>query len=193
MSQRRPPRLLPSLTTLRLRWMNGLFIRQICQWSLPALAHVVVDNSHSNSVLEVIWETFGSQLRIVELGKHVRFFVEDHLTSLLRDCPSLQELNYHIRFTAPPRTVIVHSSIHSVRLHGHANHLASDGDWEHLSRHFAWLSGPSLPSLERIILYGDWHSTLTDDQFTRIHNGLDARKCVLERPDGTVIHVPPSN
>jgi hypothetical protein len=188
MSQRAPP-LLPSLTTLRLRWMNNQFIQQICQWSLPALSHVIIDNSHCSAVLEMLWETFGSQIRIVEFGKHVRFYIEDHITPLLRVCPSLQELNYHIYFTVPPHSVIKHSSIHSVRLHGNVNLLATDGDWEHISCHFAWFYGPSLPSLERIILYGEWSAILTDNRFNYIHCALVTRKCALERPDGTVIQV----
>lgn len=188
--QLQPSRSLDSLTTLRLRWMNYLFIRQICRWSLPALAHIIVDNSHSSSALEILWETFGSQIQIVEFGKHLRFYIEDHLTSVLRDCPMLQELNYYIHFTAPPRPPIVHPSLRSVRLHCQANYMVSELDWQRLSHHFSLFSGPSLPSLRRIILYGEWYTAVTGDRFARIHRALAARNCVLELPDGTVIHAP---
>lgn len=181
---------LPSLTILHLRRTNGLFIRQITRWALPALTHVVADNSQCNSVLEMLWETFGSQIRTLELGKHVRFYVEDHITSILRNCHTLQELNYHVHFTAPPRSAIVHSSLHTVRLHGQTNYLCSDGVWEHLSHHFALFCGPSLPSLRRIVLHGDWNTILIDDRFAHIRCALDARSCGLELPDGAVVQVP---
>jgi hypothetical protein len=45
---------LPLLSTLRLQWMNGLFVRQLCWWSLPTLAHVVVDSSLRNFALEIL-------------------------------------------------------------------------------------------------------------------------------------------
>lgn len=188
--QLRPAPHLPVLTTLRLQGINGIFVRQLCRWSLPALAHIVVDNAQRDFALEMLWERFGSQIQTMELGKHVRFYVEDHITSILRHCTSLTELNYHIHFTAPPPPGIVHSSLNTVRLHGDTNHLTSDDDWEYLEYHFALFSGPSLPSLKRIVLYGEWHATLTDDRFTRMYHLLGGRNCDLELPDGTMIPNP---
>lgn len=189
-TQFRPAHHLPSVTTLCLRWMNDRFIRQICRWSLPSLAHIIIDSSQGNSVLGMLWETFGSQVQVMELGTHMRFYLEDHLTSMLENCPNLQQLNYHIHFTVPPALSVVHSSLRSICLHGQVNEMASDRGWVHLRLHFAFFSGPSLPLLKRIVLYGEWHAILTDDRFARMHRELHARNCDLQLSDGTVIQVP---
>jgi F-box-like len=186
--QLRPPPHLPALTTLRLQRINSTLMLQLSRWSLPALVHIVVDNARRDFALQMLWETFGSQIQTIELGKHVRFCVEDHIASILRYCTTLKELNYHIYFTAPPPPDIMHSSLNTVRLHGQANYLTSDhDDWESLEYHFGLFSGPSLPSLKHIVLYGEWHTILTDDRFTRIYRLLGARNCNLELPDGTMI------
>ncbi|KIM88954.1 hypothetical protein PILCRDRAFT_3110 [Piloderma croceum F 1598] len=164
--QLRPPPHLPALTTLRLQRINSIFVRQLCRWSPPALVHIVVNNAQRDFALEMLWE-------------------DSVLKS--KQC-ILKELNYHIHFTAPPTGTpdIVHPSLNTVRLHGHTNHLTSD-DWESFEYHFGLISGPSLPSLKSVILYGEWHTILTDDRFTRIYRLLGARNCDLELPDGTMI------
>lgn len=187
-----PSRRLESLSTLRIHphWTHVLFIEQICRWSLPALTHIVVHNAQNQATLNLLWEAFGHQLQTIELGGYNRFYIEDHIASILRCCPILQELNYHIHFTMPPRLPIMHSSLHSVRLHGQANGLVGGGYWEHVTRHFEFLSGPSLPALKRIILYGEWYAILIDDRFPHLLRTLDIRNCDLALPDGTVIRPP---
>ena len=189
-NQLRPPRQLPLVSVVRLgAGMNALFFRQICRWILPSLVHIVADQSPGTSIIEMLWDTFGSQLQFVELGRHLRFLVEDHLTPIFRHCPNLLELNYYFFFTAPPNRCVEHSSLQTIRLHGNPNEMlmALAFVWEHVEEHFAMFMGALLPNLQRIILYGDWSWVLSDRRFANIHYALDARGCNLELPDGRVL------
>lgn len=190
LNQLRPPRQLPLVSTIRLRaGMNALFFRQVSRWILPSLVHVVADQSPGTSLVEIVWQTFGSQLQLVEIGRHLRFLIEDHLTPILHHCPNLLEINYYLLFTAPPRRPVEHSSLQTIRLHGNPNAMlmAVASVWQHVEQHFALFTGTSLPNLQRIILYDDWSSILSDYRFDNIHRALDARRCDLELPDGRVV------
>ncbi|EGN94080.1 hypothetical protein SERLA73DRAFT_188648, partial [Serpula lacrymans var. lacrymans S7.3] len=125
------PLCLTALSTLRLRKMNHLFIRQLCRWDLPSLEHVIVDVPETwNRALEGFWETFGDRLRTVELGQSVAFCVSDQVTLVLQGCPRLKELNYYVFFTSPVRSTFVHSSISCVRLHAHPNLILLHDGWD---------------------------------------------------------------
>lgn len=189
LNQLKPPRHLQGITMLRLRWMNALFVGQICRWTLPSLVHLVVENCHSASVLEMLWVTFGSQIEVIELGKHLRFYIQDYIAAIIRGCSNLHELNYYIHFTAPPYSEITHSSLRCIRLHGHSNFMASEANWVHISKHFALFSGPTLSHLRRVILYGEWRPVLCDHRFAEIHLSLLARGCSLETSDGAKVEL----
>jgi hypothetical protein len=176
---------LPALTTLSVRLLNDLFIEQICRWNLPALANVIVDNPQGSTLHWKIWETFGSQLRVVELGTNLQFYRRDHITPILFNCPDLVEMNYYINFTMAPQPSLTHSSLRCVRLHG--NVCIHGNDWKFLDEHLAFFSGSSLPALKRIVLYGEWDPILTSDRFIQAHHALDIRGCNLEFPDGTLV------
>lgn len=185
----KPPRQLPLVSVVRLgAKMNALFLRQVCQWILPSLVHIVVDYSPGASIMEMLWDKFGSQLQFVELGQHLRFLVEDHLTPIFRHCPNLLELNYYVVFTTPPFQSVEHSSLQTLRLHGNPNEMLTAIDvWIHVERHFDLFTGASLPNLQRIILYGDWSSILSNYRFANIHCALNTRGCNLELPDGRIL------
>lgn len=185
MGQPQPGCHLPALTTLSLRLLNDPFIQQICRWSLPALTNIVVDDSQGSTFFWKIWDTFGSQLRIVELGKKVHVYTRDHISPILSNCPNLEELNYYINFTMPPKSSFVHSSLHCIRLHGDVCMFGND--WKFLEEHLAFFSGSSLPALKRIILYGEWSPVFTSDHFIQVHLALNTRGCNIELPDGTLI------
>ncbi|KAF8640757.1 hypothetical protein AX17_000407 [Amanita inopinata Kibby_2008] len=163
---------LPELTTLRLHVVDGLLLHQVVRnWSLPALSCLILDTPGLVAQgLFFIWKMFGPQLRTVEFGKHLRFLINDVITSCLRGCPQLEEINYYVLFTASPNLPESHGSLHTVGLHAAVNSfLVEPGSvWSLLEQHFEALLGGHLPSLRRIDLYGDWRAVLTHHRFIPI-------------------------
>lgn len=181
------PLYLPALDTLRLRQMNKLLLFQICRWSLPSLTHVIADTPVKHRALENLWDAFGLQIRTVELGQNLSYFVTNNISSILARCPNLEELNYYIYFARPPTLEETHESLTCIRLHARGSFLPPEAAWFHSGEHFAVFCGERLPSLKRIILYGDWGSSIADDRFFGYRDELLRRKCVIELSDGTVL------
>ncbi|KAI0345349.1 hypothetical protein BDW22DRAFT_1022028 [Trametopsis cervina] len=174
---------LPHLATLRLQKMNILFLQQICRWSLPALRNIVLETyTHTPNFLEILWCAYGSQIKTVELGKTLRFYVQDLLSTILARCPNLEELSYYIQFTAPPQPPAErHMHLHTIRLHALPNGIVdSSGSWAHIQEHFNAFSRPFFPSLKHIILYGDWKPILDNPGFAKLSAIVRARNCSLE-------------
>ncbi|RDB29483.1 hypothetical protein Hypma_015939 [Hypsizygus marmoreus] len=158
------PLSLPELHTLRLNGSNGLFLRQLVElWSLPSLLHVIVDFPLAELGMNRIWDTFGSQLRTVEFGRHIRFLMNDHVTSCLRGCSNLVELNYFLFFTSTPDLKVPHTSITTIGLHAAVNELLQDGEavCSHIERHFAIFMNGAFPALKRIFLFGEWRGIIS--------------------------------
>lgn len=179
---------LPSLRTLRLHVINGLLLHQIVsKWILPSMTHVVLDSPFAEQGLQGVWERFGEQLRVVEFGKHLRFLRSDHLTICLRGCPTLQEIGYFIFFTKIPEITEEHSSLRIIRLHSAVNHFLQTAEevWAILDGHFRFFT--QLPSLCKIILYGEWRGILGQCRFQTIKQRLYELKThiILELGDGT--------
>ncbi len=173
---------LPHLETLRLYAVGGMMLHQLCsRLSMPILSHVVVDCVMNHGDLQNLWEAHGENIEVVEFGKHMRFLMGDEVTECLELCPNLQDINYHVFFTAAPQFSDEHTAVHTVGLHAARNMaLTTDIMWEHLDRHFKLLLGPSLPYLERVCLFGDWDDILSDPQFEHYHNALRMRHCDIE-------------
>lgn len=169
------PLSLPELETLRLNWSSGLFLRQLVElWSLPALTRIVLDIPLADLGLERIWETFGSQLRTVEFGKHVRFLMNDHITSCLRGCPNLTELNYFLFFNTTPNSEIRHESITTIALHAAVNELLQDGGQicTHIEEHFYGFMSDVYPALRKILLYGQWRGIISHPRLAPMWQAL---------------------
>ncbi|CAL1705143.1 unnamed protein product [Somion occarium] len=146
---------LPMLTTLRLRRVNILFVQQICKWSLPSLRTVIVDTIITHyPLLDLFWETFGAQLRTVELGRSLKFLTDETaIHNVLTGCPNLEELNYYVQFTQkpyPPREP--HASLAVVGLNCQRPDMPVNF-WLHLEDHFRAWSHSSYPALKQIVLY----------------------------------------
>jgi len=174
---------LPSLTTLRLLRMNILFVRQISRWSLPNLTHLVLDTVTHFGMLPVFWDAFGPQLRTVELGISLKFYISEALPFVLAGCPNLQELNYYINFTKACRLHTSHNSLITIGLHSHPNAFFLVGGtsyWEHLEAHFAFFSPSTFPALERVVLYGDWGAMVDDKRYPTLVRSLRDRGCAIE-------------
>ncbi|GLB35778.1 hypothetical protein LshimejAT787_0300660 [Lyophyllum shimeji] len=166
------PLTLHHLHTLRLQGSNGYLLRKLADLlSMPALTTVIVDFPLARMGLSHMWEAFGPQLRRVEFGKHVRFFIDDHLTACLRACPNLTELNFFLFFTiAPSPTHHRHTSLTTIGLHAGVNGLLQDGETvcEHIEKHFHLLTSDAFPALRRIILYGEWRGIIAHPRLARM-------------------------
>lgn len=167
------PICLSELRTLRLHTGHGLFLRQIQCWGLPALSRIILDSPVIGGSLEGIWQAFGSQLQVMEFGRHVRFLLADVLSACLLACPNLTEINYYLFFTAPPEIRHPHESINTVGLHAAANMLfQNDGEvCSHLEQHLEILKN-SLPALRRVVLYGEWEGISSHPRFDHMLQSL---------------------
>ncbi|KAF8560142.1 hypothetical protein OG21DRAFT_31636 [Imleria badia] len=171
---------LPALTTLRLKRVNPLFVWQIGRWELPSLVHIVADFPADHGRLDELWLQFGSQLCTVEFGRNVAFHMSDQISVFLRGCARVKVFNYFINFTAPPTEslLVEQSTLECVGLHAFPCGILSD-NWRHLNRHFEFLSGPFLPALKRIVLYGDWQQITKDSRILPVLNRLTQKGCVV--------------
>lgn len=179
---------LPNLTTLRLRLPDGLLLYYIVhRWTLPALTHLILDLPSSPQSFLMIWDKFGSQIRTIELGKHLRFLLEDSISPCIRGCTSLEEINYYAQFTAPPELRQAHYSLRTVGLRHAANpYLTMLGSsWSSLELHFNTLLGPHLPLLRRIVLYGDWGEVVAHPRFQPILERSVREGRFIVYPDGS--------
>jgi len=183
---------LPVLTTLHLRNVDGLLLHVIVdRWALPALAHLILDDPWYSQALLIIWEKYGSQLRTVELGKHLRFLVRDVISPCLRCCPSLEEINYYPLFTTSPVLEQAHYSLKTVGLHYAPNLYLIDqaSIRSSLEQHFDWLLSRQLPLLQRIVLHGDWTNAVADPRFKPILERSVRRGKFIVYPDGSRISI----
>ena len=55
--------------------MNILFMQQICRWRMPALRNLVIDIFSTPRLLDALWDTYGEQIKTVELGRDLKFYV----------------------------------------------------------------------------------------------------------------------
>jgi hypothetical protein len=175
------PLCLPELQTLRLHAGNGLFFRQIQSLALPALTRVILDSPMIGGGLDGIWEAFGSQLQVIEFGRHVQFMLNDVLAPCLLACPNLTELNYYLFFTAPPDIRDPHASIVTVSFHAAVNMLLQDEGkiCSHLEQHFEILKN-SLPALRRVVLYGEWRGIISHPRLAPAWQSLYDRGTVVQ-------------
>ncbi|KAH8106819.1 hypothetical protein BXZ70DRAFT_252162 [Cristinia sonorae] len=160
---------LPALTTLHVRRVNSLFMLQISKWYLPSLRHIILDGYTNVYMVQSIARSFGEQIWTMELGKSLRFYMDDAVHPILEGCPNLKELNYRLFFTrnpTPPATP--HASLSTVGLHGATNLFFEHHEhelWAHLERHLEAFCSPSYPALRQILLHGDWGSILGDPRY----------------------------
>jgi hypothetical protein len=181
----RGPISLPALTTLRIRRMNLLFLQQVCHWSMPSLRNVIVDVFSAPRLLEPLWEHYGEQVKAIELGMHMKFYVLDLVCHVLTRCPALEELSYYLMFTAVPHTLQQpHATLTTLRWHAHVNPFLSVHEtnfWDLLGDHISTFSSPFFPALKQIVLHGDWQDILGDERSRPLFRKLGDRKIMVER------------
>ena len=147
-----------------------------------------------------------TQLQIVEILP-TRLVVQFPIIScILRVCPDLRQLIYHIdSVTIDPGKLIPHSSLTCVRLchdperwsaqqprqtapEPYESTWASyESSWISLRSHFAVFAGPVFPALERVVLQGEWNPTVSNVRFHSLRASLHERGCRLEYMDGTPV------
>jgi len=191
-----PTVVLPSLTTLHIAQIRGLErIQAICQWSLPALTHVIVlpfpGNDDDVEHLSLLCRSFGCTLRSFEL----RSYMLDSLPIILPLCPNLQELNIRGLCSPGGPFPASHSSLSIIRLYSYAppSRVKDDWDWwwatYNMGLHdtIAQLCALSLPALQRVVLHGDWTRILEDDRSRDSRHALHERGWRVELEDGTSV------
>ncbi|RPD66391.1 hypothetical protein L226DRAFT_455172 [Lentinus tigrinus ALCF2SS1-7] len=173
---------LPHLTTLRFRRVNALFVVTLCRWTIPSLRHVIFDNVADVELFWAFWTTFGSQVRTVELGISLKFYIQDFLEYVFAGCTQLEELNYYVHFTHAPRTDRPQNTLKTVGLHAHPNSFFCVGSaeyWEHVGRHFEAFASAAFPAVKRVLLYGDWAAAMETQEFDRIAQPLRDKGCMI--------------
>ncbi|CDO73565.1 hypothetical protein BN946_scf185014.g35 [Trametes cinnabarina] len=174
---------LSHLSTLHLRRLNAFFVLQMSRWSLPSLQHVIFDQIQNADIYWPFWQSFGAQIRTVELGVSLKFYVHDFLPLVFSGCPKLEELNYHVLFTRVPRIDRPQESIATIGLHALSNgffRVGSPEFWSHLRQHFEAFTKQTFPALRRIKLYGEWAAVANDGEFEHLAKPLHERGCVIE-------------
>ncbi|KAI0723980.1 hypothetical protein C8T65DRAFT_704629 [Cerioporus squamosus] len=174
---------LPHLTTLRFRRVNVFFVLTLCRWTFPSLRHVIFDNIIDTELFWAFWTTFGSQVRTVELGISLKFYIQDFLEHVFAGCTQLEELNYYLHFTHVPSTHWPQNALKTVGLHAHPNSFFRVGSaeyWEHVGRHFEALASSAFPALRHVVLHGDWRALMGMEDFQRIVQPLRDKGCMVE-------------
>ncbi|KAI0053469.1 hypothetical protein FA95DRAFT_1552524 [Auriscalpium vulgare] len=165
---------LPRLHTVHMRRVNALGVRQLCMWTLPALAHLVVETPlPPQEACEAVWEKYGPQLQVVELGA-----AGDQLAAVLAACPAVVELNYHARATCLPRGV-GHDTLQRVGLFVEER----EDMWRDVEEHLSGYPKDDFPALTQFVLYGrDWACILANPRFREMEESLKmvGRSIVLE-------------
>ncbi|TCD66006.1 hypothetical protein EIP91_001906 [Steccherinum ochraceum] len=161
---------LAGLTTLRLRRVNMLFILQISKWSFPSLETVILDGYTNTFMLQNVGSAFGGRLKRLELGRSLRFYINDVLSHIFEWCPTLEEINYYAYFTyAPDLLPAPHQHLTAVGLHGVKNPIFMDHEphhWHHLEAHFAtYCVAESYLALRTIRLHGDWQHVFSHPEY----------------------------
>ncbi|KAF9486345.1 hypothetical protein BDN70DRAFT_869847 [Pholiota conissans] len=174
---------LTKLETLRLCIRSGsLFYSILSKWRMPMLRHIVMDSPPVKEGLEALWDALGHQLESVGFGKHLRFLTNDSLSPCLQGCPNLKEVNFYLLFTAPLPDNQVHIRLRQVGLHAHVNPFLANGAhvWDLIALHFDILCGPNFPSLQKVVLYGDWRPILSHRLFQPIDEKLHDSGRILQ-------------
>ncbi|KAF7302529.1 hypothetical protein HMN09_00887300 [Mycena chlorophos] len=180
---------LPRLRTLRINISNALLLRHVMQrWELPALEHLVLDAPLVGVGTDLLWEAVGPRLSVVELGKHVRFLLEQHILPCLRASPQLRELNYYLFLTNAPTLAgddsLSFPSVECVGVHvAHTPFMGMENgaeEWEHLGRHVEMWCSDALPNLRRVVVFGRRAALFADERWSAMRRRLEDRRIMLD-------------
>ena len=171
---------LPRLETLRLRRLSTSLTREIQQWSLPAVFHVI-----SEFGLHETQETFRSQIRTLEFVADMRFYNEDRIKDALLQCPNLEEVHYYVLFTCVPGVRVQDQAFRTVEkigLHAKRNPSWTPRDLDgHLKEHLEFVTGSTFPNLRTLALCGDWDGLGADIPLLE-SSILSGRITIIKRP-----------
>ncbi|KAF8076946.1 hypothetical protein FPV67DRAFT_1473254 [Lyophyllum atratum] len=180
---------LPSLKTLRMEFLPSIPFRAAFETStLPSLRNVIIDSSMIQPECSPILEN--PAIDVVELIDDPGFFEDHTLPAIFSVCKNLRELNYCMEYTPPSLPPSSYPSLKCIRLNVKRNpmlHFASwnndvvaNAVWQHVEGHFAMFRPSNFPSLERVVLHGNWTQTLADSRFIPISHALQKENIRLE-------------
>ena len=171
---------LPRLETLRLRRLSTSLTREIQQWSLPAMFHVI-----SEFGLHETQERFQNQIRILEFVADMRFYNEDRIKDALPLCPNLEEVYCYVLFTGVPAVRVqdqAFRTVETIGLHAKKNPSWTPRDLDgHLKAHLEFAIGPMFPNLHTLALCGDWDGLGAEIPLLE-SSILTSRIAVIRRP-----------
>ncbi|KAJ7636734.1 hypothetical protein FB45DRAFT_1056033 [Roridomyces roridus] len=109
------------------------------------------------------------------------------LSLLFARCPRLRELTYDVwsSVIAPSPNHPPHAALDELRLHSSVT--ADVYNWRPIKEHFNIFVSPMFPHVRRLVLEGAWTEIVHDRRFTPFRDGLYARGCRLEFPEGVVL------
>jgi len=172
---------LPYLETLFLSGLNANLLYQLTRrWSLPSLSHITLGSLYVEEPTS-LWETYGEQLQVLELGQDNSFLWQDSLAPCLDLCSKLEEINYHIFYTLPPQTTASYPTVSTIGLHSASNPVFDSDErcWLFLEKHLECLCGDMFPSLRALHLFGDWLRFLHHPCFAPFAAQLNQRGCEI--------------
>ncbi|KAF9466679.1 hypothetical protein BDZ94DRAFT_1250494 [Collybia nuda] len=167
---------LPSLLTLRLHGEIGIY-----GLNMPNLAHIIVNNIGVASDY-CAFKRVGPSLRVIQLAG----YGDGYQFDVLRLAPSLRELCCSVRRETLVMLGCLHESIHTVRLYCVANPDAP-AIAGFRKKSVVLYHKTALPSLERVILHGDWSSFSKHPEFRLFRMRVLDRGCILEYASGRLV------
>lgn len=167
---------LPSLKTLRLHGEIGIF-----GLSMPNLEHIIVNNIGVTSDF-CAFSRIGSSLRVIQLEG----YGDGYQFDILRLAPSLREFCCSVRRETIVVLGCLHRSIDTVRLFCVRN-LDAPAIAGFRKKSVILYDKTALPSLERVILHGDWSIFAKHPDFRLFRMRVLDRGCILEYADGRLV------
>lgn len=167
---------LPSLKTLRLHGEIGIF-----GLSMPNLEHIIVNNIGVTSDF-CAFSRIGSSLRVIQLEG----YGDGYQFDILRLAPSLREFCCSVRRETIVVLGCLHRSIDTVRLFCVRNPDAP-AIAGFRKKSVILYDKTALPSLERVILHGDWSVFAKHPDFRLFRMRVLDRGCILKYADGGLV------
>jgi len=173
----------PSLTTLRLERLTPWSVKLRTQ-DMPKLTNVIANPVNMYCRLSTacpFMDAFGRHIRVIELADNEGpyTFSSETAQEFFRRCSNLQELSLHAGRHTFLLIKLHHPSVKCIRIlrRYHQSHDLLE------RQHTAIFSGV-FPALERVVLHGEWGSSVDSVQFREFRHALLNKGCALEYEEG---------
>jgi len=136
---------------------------QIIPWSMPNLRNVVMHIQCMGPLCDRVFSQFGENLHTVELTISSETLPQhdgSELSKIIKYCPRLQELSYHIEVCRSPAfphgPYGPHMSLVRLRLYAGYAALPEHKLSNTASSHFFAYTSRTVPNLKQVFCYGKW-------------------------------------